>query len=200
MSCHSSNNGTEPNLDGNYVYSEPSNLSYYIPEGFKDAYIETESQYDSLISTIYNDEIKESLKLFYYTDYFTNPETLGAYYLYKEDSLNYTFMVISETDHIRLNEKNMDYFKAYRNSIINNTAGDSTVTIELTDDLFSNKSHHQIMTTRGITDVKDDSFYWEYFLVSQFMQTYSVFTKSNTEFNFKPYIHTVRYGDKTAIE
>ncbi len=200
ISCNSTNKNNNPNLDGEYFYSEPSNLSYYIPQGFKDAYVETEVEFDSLIATIYHEEIKESLKLFYFSDSYSGPDALGAYYLYKEDSLNYTFLVINETEHIRLNDKNMESFIALRNANINNVAGDSTITIDLTDDKFTNQSHHQIMTTRGITTVNDDSFYWEYFLVSQFLQTYSVFTRSNTEFNFKPYIHTVRYGDKTAIE
>jgi hypothetical protein len=200
LGCNTSKKDDTRGLDGKYFYSESSNLSYYIPKEFNDAYVETEIQFDSLTATINHEELKESLKLFYYTDVYSPPGTLSSYYFYKEDSINYTYLVINETEHIRLNDKNMEYFTAYRNSIINNKSGDSIISIELTDDKFTNKSHHQIMTTRGITTKKNDSTFWEYFLVSQFLKTYSIFTKSNTEFNFKPFIHIVRHGDKTAIE
>lgn len=195
--CHNQKKDYTIGLNGKYFFSEISNLNYYIPDNFKNAYISSEIEYDSLLNTINNQTIKESVEYFYYyDDIYVHPQSLSSEYFFKEDSTNYTFIVLNEHKHVRLNDKRMEYFKDYRNSSLYKNTEYSTMTIDLTDDKFINRSNYQVMISRGKTKIKNDSVFWEYYIVSKFLKTFTIFTKSNQEFNFLPYIKAIEYGDK----
>lgn len=194
-SCHNSKIDHTINLDGEYFFSEDSNLSYYIPANFEGAYVKNESEYDSLLSTIHHPKLRESID-YYYRNAYVHPEATNAQYFYKEDSNNYAFLILNEIKHIRLNDLEMDYFKDYRNSSFRKTTKDSSAIVHLTADKFINTSDYQIMISRGTTKTINDSLFWEFYIVSKYLRTFTILTNSSEEIDFQPYLKATDYGDK----
>ena len=195
LSCHNSKTDYTIGLDGDYFFSENTNLSYYIPTNFKGAFVKNDHEFNSLLNTIYHPKLKQSIDNFYKNIY-TLPEATNAQYFYSEDSNKYAFIILNEIKHIRLNDKIIEYFKEYRNSSFYKNTQDSLATIKLTDDEFINKSSYQIMTTRGNTITKNDSLFWEFYIISKYQKTFTILTNSNNEFDFQQYIKAIDYGDK----
>ncbi|WP_179351954.1 hypothetical protein [Winogradskyella vidalii] len=195
FNCHNSKKDHTLNLDGEYFFSEGSNLSYYIPKKFKGAYVTNDEEFDSLIKTISHPKLKESINHFYRNAY-VHPEAFNAQYFYMEDANHYAFLIINELKHIRLNDLEMNYFKDYRNSSLQGYTKDSSATITFTDDKFINNSDYQLMISRGKTTTSNDSVFWEFYIESKFLNTFTIVTKSNRALDFQPYIKAIAYGDK----
>lgn len=189
------NTDVNDNLNGEYYYSEDKNISYFFPEGFLAFISEDEADYNEIVSSISNLQLKNILSG-NYIEAHVLPVAEGFEFLYNEDANTFQSIFLNEVKYFRLNDTAAEILASSNRMAMNSINKDTTTQLNVNRDYFINKRDYQMVVNKGNFIRNNDTIFWENYIVSKFYRTFSIQIESNTKFDFLPYIKKIEFGDK----